>query len=459
MKIAAGIAGILLGLLSLMYVGIFGSMVGSAAGWLGSIPFQGNNLGPWAEMVSMLSWLAPLVTIVGGIVTFSNPRVGGIILGVGAFLHWNLLGLGQAGKLFVFPIGAIAALALFARSSTRIAINVGANQTFAEPGSPSNTAGPSFDRAKWNALVQYDQDISSLAEKLQPLGTKWVDQLASSYLALNDKKYLPDIERKIVAAARVEAEENKRERIVAEEQRKAQTELWRNRGRTTRKFAQLTWGTQTRRIVTLSGAVLLLAIVVSLHFLMQPAKVDASIVWSAKFSDSSPCPDITCLVGQMEQHHATKMAVDFARELTAAKGVPTWVAKFYKFGPVDMVAYDCLPPACEYHGGFALVNGSPRIVLDTSELVMLRYNPEVQQWLSRNGGFLTRYYGFEREFQLQDGTQRFVFVNTISQCEACQPSAAVEFAFDFNNSGKLISKSVLDVLPKTPSGLAWPPGH
>jgi len=80
MKIAAGIAGILLGIFSLTYVGIFGTMVGAAAGFLGSIPFQGNTLGGWAEMTKMLSWLAPLATIVGGIVTFANPLVGGVIL-------------------------------------------------------------------------------------------------------------------------------------------------------------------------------------------------------------------------------------------------------------------------------------------------------------------------------------------------------------------------------------------
>lgn len=221
MKIAAGIAGILLGIFSLTYVGIFGSMIGSAAGLLGSIPFRGNTLGPWAEMVSMLSWLAPLATIVGGIVTFSNPRVGGIILGASAFAHWYLLGFGVVGKLFVLPIGATAGLALFANSSTRSATNLGTAQTSAEPPNLSgSTAGPSFDRAKWNALVQYDKDIAFMAEKLRPLGQKWMDEFASSYLALNDKTYLPEIERKIVASAKLETEENERQRVYLEEQQK-----------------------------------------------------------------------------------------------------------------------------------------------------------------------------------------------------------------------------------------------
>jgi hypothetical protein len=178
-------------------------------------------------MVSMLSWLAPLLTIVGGIVTFSNQRVGGIILGAGAFLHWYLLGFGQIGKLFVLPIGATAALALFASSSTRSAADVGVVQTSDETSNLSNNAGPSFDRAKWNALLKYDNDIALMTEKLQPLGQKWVDEFASSYLALNDKQYLPSIEQKIVAAVRAEEEHKEQQRTYEEkqkEQRRIQAE-------------------------------------------------------------------------------------------------------------------------------------------------------------------------------------------------------------------------------------------
>jgi hypothetical protein len=37
MKIATGIAGILLGIFSLTYIGIYGSMIGSAVGWVRSL--------------------------------------------------------------------------------------------------------------------------------------------------------------------------------------------------------------------------------------------------------------------------------------------------------------------------------------------------------------------------------------------------------------------------------------
>lgn len=96
-----------------------------------------------------------------------------------------------------------------------------------------------FDRAKWNALLEYDNDIAIIADRLQPLGQKWLDEFASSYLALNDKQYLPEIEHKIVvaagreaeakeqediAAARTKEEENEQLRIRAEEQQKAHEE-------------------------------------------------------------------------------------------------------------------------------------------------------------------------------------------------------------------------------------------
>jgi ribosomal protein L37AE/L43A len=76
-----------------------------------------------------------------------------------------------------------------------------------------NPSAASFDRTKWNALIKYDKDVAMLAERLAPLGQKWLDECASSYLALNDKQYLPEIEQRIVAAAKAEAEGNEQERL------------------------------------------------------------------------------------------------------------------------------------------------------------------------------------------------------------------------------------------------------
>jgi hypothetical protein len=62
----------------------------------------------------------------------------------------------------------------------------------------------SYDRKKWNALVEYDEDIARVAQALEPYGNKYVDQFAAAYLALNDKQYLPVIVKKIIAFAQEE---------------------------------------------------------------------------------------------------------------------------------------------------------------------------------------------------------------------------------------------------------------
>lgn len=49
-----------------------------------------------------------------------------------------------------------------------------------------------------------------IAEKLHPLGDKWVDEFARAFLILNDKRYLPDIVQKIIADAKGEAERAER---------------------------------------------------------------------------------------------------------------------------------------------------------------------------------------------------------------------------------------------------------
>ena len=64
----------------------------------------------------------------------------------------------------------------------------------------------SFDGNKWNALVKYDDDIALAVEKLKPLGQQRIDELAASYLALNDKRYLPNLVQNIIAEARKEDE-------------------------------------------------------------------------------------------------------------------------------------------------------------------------------------------------------------------------------------------------------------
>jgi hypothetical protein len=83
--------------------------------------------------------------------------------------------------------------------------------------------GPPYDKTKWAALVKYDEEIGAIAEKLKPLGQRWIDEFASSYLALNDKQYLGSIAKKVVADARSAVEKEK------EEEKKR--EAWREKER------------------------------------------------------------------------------------------------------------------------------------------------------------------------------------------------------------------------------------
>jgi hypothetical protein len=63
----------------------------------------------------------------------------------------------------------------------------------------------SYDREKWAALLKYDDEIAIVAGRMSHLGQRWLDELAHAYLALNDKKYLDRIEKKIYADAHAEA--------------------------------------------------------------------------------------------------------------------------------------------------------------------------------------------------------------------------------------------------------------
>jgi hypothetical protein len=88
MRIAAGIVAILMGTGNLMVVALYGGMIGSAAVWFGSLGPGNPSLSDWGSVVQFLSWMAPLLTIAGGIITFSHPRIGGVILGVAASAVW-----------------------------------------------------------------------------------------------------------------------------------------------------------------------------------------------------------------------------------------------------------------------------------------------------------------------------------------------------------------------------------
>jgi hypothetical protein len=66
-----------------------------------------------------------------------------------------------------------------------------------------------YDKEKWNALVEFDPELARVEAALQPYGQKYIDQLATAYLTLNDKNKLSDIIKKIVETASQDAAEVK----------------------------------------------------------------------------------------------------------------------------------------------------------------------------------------------------------------------------------------------------------
>jgi hypothetical protein len=120
-----------------------------------------------------------------------------------------VLGIGVLVERGVIPIGDDKE----AENDAAGVAPVGGGQSSSHNPHLASAHAPLYlDRNKWNALLQYDEQIAQVAAKLRPLGDKWVDQFGAAFLALNDKSYLPSIVKKIIEDARKEDE--KRQEIL-----------------------------------------------------------------------------------------------------------------------------------------------------------------------------------------------------------------------------------------------------
>jgi len=63
-------------------------------------------------------------------------------------------------------------------------------------------------------LLRYDDLLAEIVRRLRPLGEEWIDEFAASYLAINDKNYLPVIVQKIIARAKAQHENSERIKVV-----------------------------------------------------------------------------------------------------------------------------------------------------------------------------------------------------------------------------------------------------
>ena len=63
----------------------------------------------------------------------------------------------------------------------------------------------SYDERKWRALIRFDDEIAAAANRARGFGAHCEDELARSYLRLNDKSYLEALLDKIAREARAQS--------------------------------------------------------------------------------------------------------------------------------------------------------------------------------------------------------------------------------------------------------------
>ena len=104
----------------------------------------------------------------------------------------------------VYPVPPFFLMAPFLNSIGVVTFVLGGFLAFAASPSAGNLGGPAYNLEKWNGLVQYDADIKRIVDALAPFGQKYVDEFAQTFMALNDKNYLPQIIEKILATAKAD---------------------------------------------------------------------------------------------------------------------------------------------------------------------------------------------------------------------------------------------------------------
>ena len=159
--------------------------------------------GPW---ITNQQSMGPSGTFEPGIIKWVGLfaiGVGGVLLLFGGFIgiktetRYGDIWVTNLPMMMIGGVGVLSGVILFVAGLLSVIVLRPAEASTAE-------LTVAYDRQKWNALVKYDDEIALVAEKLQPLGQRWMDEFASSYLALNDKKYLPILAQKIIGNARKE---------------------------------------------------------------------------------------------------------------------------------------------------------------------------------------------------------------------------------------------------------------
>ena len=180
-----------------------------------------------------------------------------------------------------------------------------------------------YDRAKWQALVQYDPDISVAADTVRPFGQMWVDELGASYMALNDKSYLPGIVEKVTARAKAEKQRQAEIRhqqaelqaAAAERARQDEHERQRiaeQRREQLRALKATLWGSRNRQIATTCISVAVIVALGFFHYWQQPSRVDAHEVFATgEAVRASGAGSPTTFATELYRSYLNNMATQF----------------------------------------------------------------------------------------------------------------------------------------------------
>lgn len=102
--------------------------------------------------------------------------------------HYAMWVIGAAVVGFI--IGAILEAA---SANTGTTSNPGANS--------AREKSKAYDASKWAALKEVDPEIKEAADQVSALGPRFEDELATKYLAISDKTYLPAIVKAVAEKA------------------------------------------------------------------------------------------------------------------------------------------------------------------------------------------------------------------------------------------------------------------
>jgi uncharacterized protein len=345
-------------------------------------------------------------------------------------------------------------------------------------------AAAGYDRAKWQALVQYDPDISAAADTVRPFGQMWVDELGASYMALNDKSYLTGIVEKVTARAKAEKQrqaeikQQQAEIQAAATERARQDELERQRIAEQRrerleKIRVFLLRTNTGRAALAAAVGVIAAVAVLSYYLMLPAVIDERIVW--KPSDITALSALNCASGNanedclsnfMERNGATSQAVAFAREIRGRLSRPSFERDAYAeqvthLGPVSMVKV-VFPFENQGIGNedFLLLSPSrtitdpndSRFTGSDSSLAPSKQAAFSQLLTSFPNALVWPVPDFDHEENSNQGGPRLVFKYPIlNGCHACDLVGWAKFAFDFDSGGHFMGASIYQVMTQQPS--------